>query len=245
VKGLAEGECKIEWIDDALARPKGDPAPDLNAFPTQPHEVEQGECLETIAHRASLPWKAIWEHPSNAEIKDRRKNPNVLLPEDILNIPQAKPKPLPAQTGKTHTFELSHSAATKLDVILTYANKPLGDQTCLVKVPGMEDLRTKTKPNGRLIVDLPANAEVVTVQMANSQQTFRFNLGHVDPIDTVSGVQGRLLALGYSCGNDDDDDDLGLATRQAIFRFQRDNGLKPTGELDGTFKSKLKEIFGA
>ncbi|HEY5285025.1 MAG TPA: peptidoglycan-binding domain-containing protein [Polyangia bacterium] len=212
-------------------------------MPTTPHEVTQGECLEIIAHRAGLPWKYVWDHSSNAALKSLRKNPNVLFPGDVVNIPDTSPKPFFLETGKTHTFELPRTENTRIDVVLAHAGKPRAKEDCIVKVPGLDDTPATTKEDGRLEFDLPAEAEHATVCMKSDGLSFEFDLGHIDPILTISGVQGRLLALGYGCG--EDNGVLGMATRQAICRFRKDNALSPGAELNDEVRAKLEEVFGA
>ena len=52
------------------------------------HKVVQGEHLFGIARKYGFPdWKKIWNHGQNAELKELRKNPNVLFPGDELLFP--------------------------------------------------------------------------------------------------------------------------------------------------------------
>ncbi len=69
---------------------------------------------------------------------------------------------------------------------------------------------------------------------------FTFNLGGLDPENTISGAQARLTKLGYYA--DEIDDDLGDQTRSALRLFQADQELDVTGELDDATASKLKEL---
>ena len=68
--------------------------------------VRQGDCIDSIAdHFGHLP-ATIWNHPSNAELKSIRKNPNVLLPGDRLTVPKRRPKEEPGETELRHRFVL-------------------------------------------------------------------------------------------------------------------------------------------
>jgi hypothetical protein len=55
-------------------------------------------------------------------------------------------------------------------------------------------------------------------------------LGNMNPVDFLSGVQSRLKNLDYYEG--DVSGQLDDATRQAILEFQEDHGITPTGEAD-------------
>ena len=55
------------------------------------HVVAQGEYLSLIAARFGFrDPRVIWNHPDNAALRERRKNPNVLFPGDVLTIPERK-----------------------------------------------------------------------------------------------------------------------------------------------------------
>jgi len=67
-------------------------------------------------------------------------------------------------------------------------------------------------------------------------------LGHLDPIDTVSGAKQRLSNLGYGCGPGPDLDET---TREALRAFQGDQGATQTGELDDTTRTQLQQAHGS
>jgi N-acetylmuramoyl-L-alanine amidase len=199
VKGIAKGRCKLEWLDDLMCKPKDDAGRSRPPASTSPHVVEQGECLEIIAHGAGLSWDAVWNHPRNAGLKELRKNPNVLFPGDIVQIPEGEARSFLIETGKTHTFVLSRAEGTRLDVVLMRDGKPRADEECTVMVAGQRDIPASTDGKGRLAIDLPAKAKHAAVCMASDDSIVEIDLGHIDPIDTLAGVQGRLWALGYHC----------------------------------------------
>ena len=192
--------------------------------------------------RFGLSWEAVWNHPDNASLRQARRNPNVLLPGDVVRVPDCKPKVFFVETGKTHTFVLSRAESSVLDLVLVQDEKPRANEDCTVIVRGSPDVPATTDALGRLKTTIPAKTKRVTIRMSSDAFAFEIDLGHIDPIDTITGVQGRLLVLGYHCG--DDDGVLGTATRQALFRFRKDNGLTPDGELNGVVRAKLQKVFG-
>ena len=55
------------------------------------HTVEQGEHLSSIAAKYGFQKVAtIWDHPDNAGLKSKRKNPHILLPGDKVVIPEGE-----------------------------------------------------------------------------------------------------------------------------------------------------------
>jgi N-acetylmuramoyl-L-alanine amidase len=71
------------------------------------------------------------------------------------------------------------------------------------------------------------------------EETFYVEVGYLDPISEVSGVQARLNNIGFNCGSVDGS--IGPRTADALKRFQADVGLEPNGELDGSTRDKLVE----
>jgi N-acetylmuramoyl-L-alanine amidase len=51
------------------------------------HVVREGECLASIAFENGFFPDTIWRHADNSALKERRENPNVLQPGDVLFIP--------------------------------------------------------------------------------------------------------------------------------------------------------------
>lgn len=69
------------------------------------HVVEPGEHLSGIAARFGFKsFRAIFEHPDNAELRKKRANPNVLRPGDVVVIPDLEQKQAPAATGRVNAF---------------------------------------------------------------------------------------------------------------------------------------------
>jgi len=68
---------------------------------------------------------------------------------------------------------------------------------------------------------------------------YDLELGRLDPVDKISGVQARLNNLGFDCGRVDGV--MNTETKEALQAFQVTVGLPPTGELDSATKAKLYE----
>jgi peptidoglycan hydrolase-like protein with peptidoglycan-binding domain len=71
--------------------------------------------------------------------------------------------------------------------------------------------------------------------------TFTLQLGDLDPIDEMSGIDARLINLGF--GPPDVEDSLSDDDRaEALKAFQDKFGLDVTGELTDATKSKLQDL---
>jgi len=209
------------------------------------HIVKPGECFTKIAERYGFAdYKALYDHPDNAELKKKRKNPNVLHPGDRIVIPERKEKTLEGlDTGKTHRFKLKRPKKALRLALLGHGGEPLKNEPYKLEVAG-ETIDGKTNGEGKLEHELPV-AET-TARLTIAGRVLDLRLGQLNPLDApdqgVSGVQGRLANLGYHVGPADGI--VGKRTRAALAVFQHDHGLEVTGKIDDATKKKLEEAHG-
>ena len=214
------------------------------------YEVKQGDCLSSIAKAHGLrSWKVIWDDPNNKAFKDARKNPNVLYPGDVLYLPDVKPsdKKASATTEKRNKFQVNLSKTLLRIQVKDEKEKPLSGKAYTIWI-GDEERAGKTDGDGLVIekVDPEVTSAKLTVWLEEQGKGARYlwdlAVGHLDPIDEVSGIQARLNNLGYFCG--DVDGNVTAATIAALKGFQKANGLEPTGEPDDDTKNKLLAAHG-
>jgi N-acetylmuramoyl-L-alanine amidase len=95
---------------------------------------------------------------------------------------------------------------------------------------------------GGIEISIPPGALEGVLRVGDPPQEYRLQLGHLDPITTVAGVQARLNSVGYVCGAVDGV--IGSQTSEALQRFQRDEGLEVTGKIDQATTDALQSRFG-
>ena len=203
--------------------------------------VEQGDCIESIAFQRGLLWKTIWNHPENAALRKARQNWNALLPGDRLFLPNLRLKQVPAATEQRHRFQRK-AVPARLSITLSDADdKPVAGEPYLLEVDGTV-FSGKTDATGTLEHPISPGAKSGKLTVgANRRAAFSLDLGHIDPITEISGVQGRLANLGFDCARLDGV--LDEQTRAAIRAFQHKHGLPETGEIDPTTRGKLEEVY--
>lgn len=73
--------------------------------------------------------------------------------------------------------------------------------------------------------------------------TERSYLKRGDKGQKVKDMQVMLIGCGYSCGKYGADGDFGTNTKNALLKFQHDNGLKEDGLYGAASKAKLEKVY--
>ena len=201
------------------------------------YTVKQGDCISSISYEYGFFPDTIWNHPQNKELKEKRKDPNVLMPGDVVFVPDLRVKEVSKETDTVHKFQLKNTPI-KLEIQLMCVDVPLKDIKFKLDVDGLE-LEGKTDSGGWLRQSIPPSAKQAILLLENGSR-FDLRLGFQDPIDEVSGLKGRLRMLGYFEGRLDGE--VNDEFNEAIKAFQQSQGLEISGEADSSTKSKLKEL---
>jgi Putative peptidoglycan binding domain len=70
----------------------------------QNYEVVEGDCIASLSYVRGLFWRTVWDHPLNAALKARRRDPNILKPHDIVHLPDKQLKTVDKPTDQQHLF---------------------------------------------------------------------------------------------------------------------------------------------
>lgn len=213
------------------------------------HTVAAGECLSSIAHQYGLPgWRALYEHPANEALRAKRPNPHVLLPGDVVVVPEPARKQEEVPVDRTHRFVVTRPKVRLcLDLLEAVGGDPVEMLYELV-VEGVEEpFKGLLGADGRIDVMVPASASSATLRLLDSEEqvprhVVSLRIGELDPVDSPSGVQERLRRLGFQC---EPERSLGPRTRAALARFQLEFRLPVSGEPDEVTQDKLVELAGA
>jgi N-acetylmuramoyl-L-alanine amidase len=200
------------------------------------HVVEQGECINSIAFEAGFFPDTVWNHADNKDLKEKRKNMDVLLPGDIVTIPDKKIKELSKPPEKLHKFKRK-GVPKELKLQIMLGTKAQANVRCVVTI-GERASELKTDGDGWLKISIPPNAKEAKVRLESGQE-FTLSLGSMDPVDQTSGVQGRLHALGYYSGPIDGQ--MNEETKEALKAFQKAHGLEQSGQPDDKTKKSLAD----
>lgn len=215
------------------------------------HVVQQGDYLSKIATQYGISnWKLIWDHPDNLQLRNRRKNPGVLYPGDVLVIPDVDTKHVGRPTDQRHRFAVKRSELKLILVLERPYDTPLAHVECDHAVEG-DSRPDTTDATGRLERQIPSAAQSAQVTLRNSQTALDnvpipLRIGHLDPVDTTSGQSGRLNNLAYLAGplQGCTAEENARLFDSAVQEFQCDHGLAVDGICGPVTRRKLEEVYG-
>lgn len=241
------------------------------------HRVRQGECMASIAAGTGFLPDVLWNHPENRELKDRRRNPSILFPGDVVFIPEKETRTDSGGTEERHRFQRRGRTVALRLTLADEQGDAWADTRYRLRIES-RDYEGATDGTGALEHEIPAAADSgeLTVWLpprpadpeeaiicmdgedgadpataretdASTEEdvipfTWSLAIGHLDPVEEVSGIQARLRNLGYGPGAVDGNE--GPATRAAIERFQEARGLTVSGRADEATRAALQERHG-
>ena len=207
------------------------------------HVVKEGNCISSIAKETGHFWETIWNDPANAELTDVRKDPNVLLAEDRVTIPELRRKEESGETEMRHRFvRRGEPAFVRLRVL--DRDRPVANQPYTLVIDG-RTFEGTTDADGKLEVGIPGDAERGKLQVGVEPEVYEYELvlGDIDPIHEVAGVKQRLSNLGFGCG--DAGDRAGPEFKAAVRAFQSRKGIAETGQMDEATRAALLDEHGS
>lgn len=206
--------------------------------------VAQGECMASIAYENGFLVDTLWNDPGNASLKASRKDRNILLPGDRVHIPDKRMRSENCSVDSDHKFELKGAKEVLRIALLDSDGKPRKSLLYTIKIRGGREKSGKTDGNGVIEAPIPPNAREgkLIVKGEWGEEHYDLEIGAIDPPSTVSGIQSRLNHLGFVCG--EVDGIMGPKTAGAIEKFQKNQNLKETGEMDDDTRDALVRQHG-
>lgn len=209
------------------------------------YEVREGDCMSSIAKSKGFFWETLWNDPANEELKSTREDPNVLMPGDRVTIREKMRKDEACAAEQRHRFKRK-GEPSKLNLCVRDDGEPVAEKPYVLEVDGKEVASGSTDAAGNVQIQIPGNAQkgVLTVEVdEETKLEFKLNLGSMQPITSLKGVQQRLKNLGYPI--DKPDGRESPQTKRAIQMFQSDQEIPETGKPDQTTRDALETAYGS
>lgn len=237
------------------------------------HVVAEGECINSIANDYGHYWKTIWDDGGNAELKDKRKNPDLLLPGDKLVIPPLDLTPQDGATEKRHRFRRK---GVPIELVIVVMEESKDDRTFEIDVqtikpwqyndaPKKNDPAPKPKPEAnqpyKLVLDGKAYEgktdgdgvlkQKIMPDVQGGKLTIRPGTAgeriieiQLGQMDPVTEPSGAAKRLNNLGYYCPISNEFTEELTYALMRFQNDHGVKPTGDLDAATQSALLDAHG-
>lgn len=211
----------------------------------RPYVVRQGDYLMKLAHMMGFDAEVVWNQPANRDLRERRTNPEVLHPGDVICVPapgERRFRELVAGGSNAYAANVPRA-----EIRLTLYD-PEG--AALANVPyrvlGLSRPHEETTDgNGTVRFSAPVYTREVRLVLEEDDE-HPILIGDLDPHDELSGVRKRLAHLGYLSRYDPSHeigDDVSL--RRAVRSFQAARQIEVTGEPDEATLHALLDAHGS
>lgn len=203
--------------------------------------IRAGDCIESLAFEHGHSPDTLWEHELNASLRELRENPDLLVPGDVLTIPDLRIKTVEVSTGAVHRFRRVGVPA-RFRVVLEHEGQPRAGVPFVIDVDGKR-LEGTTDATGLVEVWIVPNASRLTLIVGEDQdEIYEYSLGKLLPVTERGGLIARLVNLGHLAEEDGDVTDERLA--DAIRSFQAVQGLEMTADADFATRAALVAEYG-
>lgn len=202
------------------------------------HEIRQGETVISLSEIYGFFAETIWNDPANAQLKEKRRDMNILMPGDIVVIPDKLPKEVNRETNNVHKFQRKGIPAVFRLQMFEMEEVRANQKYCLT-VDGRQ-FNGQTDSRGVLQEFIPTDSKKGLLIIGPDEYCLEIDFGYLDPINEISGVKKRLNNLGYDCGETGNKIDDNMQSQLKL--FQKRFGLEETGEADSATVKKLEEL---
>lgn len=206
----------------------------------RPYTVQPGDHLARIAARFGfLNERTIWDDPANAALRQARPNPHVLLPGDVVSIPDKETRVEEGQTERRHTFLVRRSA---LRLLISVRDRFDVAQSGLAVPLAIDGEEQSPVTDDKGIVERSISPTATTGRLSALGEDPLVQIGFLDPVESPTGWKARLNNLGYAAGPVDQASPV--EEKSALEEFQCDFGLKVSGAADGPTLQMLMKVHG-
>jgi hypothetical protein len=212
-------------------------------MPTE-HIVEQGDCLASIAEQYGLDSDTIWNDAANATLKEKRGVAHVLLPGDVVVVPDLRVKSVPCAAGAKYRFRRKDVPARFRLRLLDADENPRAGVPYSFRVAGKKHDGV-TDEGGWIIEWIPPKERHAELAIGDPvEEEFDVQLGELDPPDTRTGAVARLASLGYLLADSESDVDDAVYLL-ALGALQYEYLDEVTLALDDPTVALLRELYGS
>ena len=130
------------------------------------HVVQPGEHMRGLCARIGADPDEVWNADENSELRQRRDDPNVLAPGDVIYLPEPVEQPLPLQLYTSNSYT-AHVPTIPVHLRLRQGGEPVADEP--FEVEGTTPLIDGTTDGDSILeFELPATRREAVVHMTST-----------------------------------------------------------------------------
>jgi hypothetical protein len=159
------------------------------------------------------------------------------MPGDVIVTPDKKIAEYVRPTGTRHTWKVKGIPA-KVRMKLMSSDEPRAHEPYTLTVDGVVT-RGTTNSDENVAITIPPRARYGTLDVGEGDRAeeMTLELGHLNPVSDLAGVQAHLSNMGFRCAASGRLDD---ETRTALPTYPASVGIAVTGEPDEVTRSRLR-----
>lgn len=231
------------------------------------HTTAKGEDLALICASRGIPVDKVWARSENRTLRDAGRTPFLLVPGDVVFLPELEPREQDVPTDARHRF------AAKRDPLRFRARvfdtpgvaqgtratpssyeeeppqaseeQPLDTVPFQLRVDNLVVHSGNTDGDGGIDVELPQDAGPGTLVLnpgTDGETHHSLNWRHLHPVEELSGVCQRLTNLGFPCPQDETAVTPAIAL--ALMLCKRRYGRPVDAVIDDDFRAFLVNRHG-
>lgn len=208
------------------------------------YTIQKGDCVESVSRKFGFgDFRIIYDHPNNAELKQKRPKPNLLVAGDEVFIPDIELKEESGSTESRHSFELVTKPVKLRMVLKDDKDQPFADKQYELKV-GDQEYTGNTDSSGYFEHEISPGAKSGELKLHTEDDklkvlTWNLQIGALEPPDTTRGVQERLKNLGFYYGSASGR--VGKRTKTAVKAFKKKKNMTVNETIDDELRGKLRD----
>jgi hypothetical protein len=215
----------------------------------RPYVIRQGDYITKLGHTLGFDALTVWNDAKNAGLRERRADPDMLHPGDLLWIPDAPDhRRLSVKVGASNRYA-AHIPKKPIDLKIQIGGEALPKEPYMILGLGPDPVEGETDERGHLVTKVDVSVREIEVILTRKERTLRLRIGDLDPVDTLAGLRKRLLHLGYyqptKVGIENQDATDGDALVSALKAFQAHQKLPASGKLDQDTRKALMGAHGS
>lgn len=200
------------------------------------YKVKLGDCISSIADKHGLFPDDVWNDAKNNKLKEERKDPNILMPGDVVHVREKEEKEESCASEVLHRF-LRKGVPSMFNLRLLAGDAPRADEDYVLDIDGAL-FSGKTDADGWIKHPMPAGAKRGKLTF-DEEEEYDLDLGALDPVTDEQGLAQRLGNLGYMGGEAGDD------LEAALKQFQRGHGFEETGKVTDETRDAIVAAHGS